>query len=676
MTSSSSNLVPHTGGPASPPARSPSLDSRADTRIREALAGAGDSGVSPSSTVERRHVTSGFRTWGPSKPDVASGSAVRDRSEDGVTCGARSSVRDGRRVAFTDWSEEPDDAQADVFDSKRGVYVVSDQAMYVNSRQRRTSDGSSCDERKSLSVERTKPASHRLRRTSGYGSIDRSSYEKLDGDVCDYAGVSSGIQSIGLPATCTDAVCSVGYPTSSVFTEYTDVDSAATQLTDRNKFVTVRRRPDQWFDSDLMGFDSDVEQASTTPVRGRLLSRGNVYDAHHVKGPVSSDVTVKSVVVKPERGQYTCRPSQFDAVYTRNSMLESERHSAKVNKEMIFSDSDDEPLVKVKSQQVNRKIDDNVSHSIPSIRRSDKPKRNRLSKESHCLDNDDVHASDGCRDCSVDRIRYTDSRRLTDGRRESPSGDRVGSKGNRAHDGHRHSSHKRDGSSSDDDHSHRSRRDNSKSRKSRRHRRNTRSSSASDSNSDSSKDYRRRRQRLKPPKFDGSGSFETFYATFVNCSDYNRWKKRDQLAHLKSCLTGEAGKVLWDSSPEATDTLAKLVDLLRNRYGGSRQADKYRMELRLRRRASGESLSNLYRDVRRLMALAHPDLPQKHRETIACDYYIDSLNDADFALKVRERNPSSLDEALRISLQLEAWGKDTARIKSTDDKCASTRQAR
>jgi len=53
------------------------------------------------------------------------------------------------------------------------------------------------------------------------------------------------------------------------------------------------------------------------------------------------------------------------------------------------------------------------------------------------------------------------------------------------------------------------------------------------------------------------------------------------------------------------------------------------------------------------MALAHPTLQQEAREAIACDYFIDAMDDADFALKVRERAPPSLDEALRVALQLE-----------------------
>jgi len=46
-------------------------------------------------------------------------------------------------------------------------------------------------------------------------------------------------------------------------------------------------------------------------------------------------------------------------------------------------------------------------------------------------------------------------------------------------------------------------------------------------------------------------------------------------------------------------------------------------------------------------------MDQHHRESIACDYFIDALADPGFALKVRERAPEKLDDALRIALQLE-----------------------
>ena len=201
----------------------------------------------------------------------------------------------------------------------------------------------------------------------------------------------------------------------------------------------------------------------------------------------------------------------------------------------------------------------------------------------------------------------------------------------------------------------------------RSRRRDTSPSSDESDDSSPARDMSRHRHKIKVRPFDGTGSFETFWAHFENCASYNRWKEVDKLAHLKAALTGNAGQVLWDTDLSATDTLAKLTALLRSRYSGSRQADKYRMELRLRHRRHGESLSVLHQDIRRLIALAHPTLPQEAREAIACDCFIDALDDPDFALKVRERAPASLDEALRVSLRLEAWAKDAQRKSAKEE---------
>src|SRR5664279_228860 len=185
-----------------------------------------------------------------------------------------------------------------------------------------------------------------------------------------------------------------------------------------------------------------------------------------------------------------------------------------------------------------------------------------------------------------------------------------------------------------------------------------------------------KRHLIRPMKFDGYTSFETFMAHFRNCADHNRWTETEQLSWLKNSLIKNAGQVLWDSSPDSSNTLPKLIELLTNRFGGTKQTDKHRMELRYRKRKPNESLGDLHQYISRLMALAHPQLPSSSRDAIACDYYIDSLNDPEFALKVRERNPSSLDEALRISLQLESWILDTNRQKGDDHGKGKTRENR
>jgi len=139
------------------------------------------------------------------------------------------------------------------------------------------------------------------------------------------------------------------------------------------------------------------------------------------------------------------------------------------------------------------------------------------------------------------------------------------------------------------------------------------------------------------------------------------WKTTDRLAHLKAALTGDAVQVLWDTDPVAIDSLPKLITLLRSRFSGSRQSEKCKMDLKLRRRRPGEPLTVLHRDICRLMALAYPALLHDARESIACDYFLDALDEPDLAPKVRERAPADLDEALAVIMRLEAWAIDVRR---------------
>ncbi|HSN23495.1 MAG TPA: hypothetical protein VLS45_04905, partial [Methylomicrobium sp.] len=169
------------------------------------------------------------------------------------------------------------------------------------------------------------------------------------------------------------------------------------------------------------------------------------------------------------------------------------------------------------------------------------------------------------------------------------------------------------------------------------------------------------RRQLKAPTFNGTGNFETFLAQFENCARFNRWNSLEQLAHLRNSLSEAAGQILWDSGPEVTNSLSRLTKLLKERFGGAAQSDRYRMELRSRIRQPRETLSDLHRDIKRLIALGYPELDAAAREVIAVDRLLDSLGDPDLALKIRERTPSTLDEALKAGLRQEVWNKDTTR---------------
>jgi len=170
---------------------------------------------------------------------------------------------------------------------------------------------------------------------------------------------------------------------------------------------------------------------------------------------------------------------------------------------------------------------------------------------------------------------------------------------------------------------------------------------------------------LRPPKFDGQSSFETFMAQFSNCAEYNRWNGAQKLAYLRSSLEKEAANVLWDSGKEAVSSFSGLVETLEIRFGGKAKADKHRFELRNKRRGTGETLQSVHSDIRRLAALAYPDEPPEMCKEITCDHFLDAFDDLELVFKIRERQPADLDSALHIALQLEAWTKELRRHQDT-----------
>jgi len=90
-------------------------------------------------------------------------------------------------------------------------------------------------------------------------------------------------------------------------------------------------------------------------------------------------------------------------------------------------------------------------------------------------------------------------------------------------------------------------------------------SSSSSSCESSIHEHTRPRHILKPPKYDGTSSFETFFAQFQNCALHNKWTKKEQLVYLRSSLEKDAGLVFWDYGGETTASLSKMMEVLKER---------------------------------------------------------------------------------------------------------------
>jgi len=76
--------------------------------------------------------------------------------------------------------------------------------------------------------------------------------------------------------------------------------------------------------------------------------------------------------------------------------------------------------------------------------------------------------------------------------------------------------------------------------------------------------------------------------------------------------------------------------------------------MRTRKRGKKEPLQTLNHDINRMAGLAYPGKSSVHQELAAIDAFIDALGDSNKRMRVREKEPKSLDHALHIALLAEA----------------------
>ena len=165
------------------------------------------------------------------------------------------------------------------------------------------------------------------------------------------------------------------------------------------------------------------------------------------------------------------------------------------------------------------------------------------------------------------------------------------------------------------------------------------------------------RAKTKAPlelrRYDGTDSLETYLAKYELIASYQNWTETDRYSHLCASLEGAAGQVLWGLKPGATSEA--VVNLLRTRFGNDMQMERYRAELRARKRKPEESLQALYLDITRMVSLAHPDAVPELTKHVAKEVFVAALNNEWLQMRVMEKLPQTIEEALGIAGRLEAY---------------------
>ena len=166
-------------------------------------------------------------------------------------------------------------------------------------------------------------------------------------------------------------------------------------------------------------------------------------------------------------------------------------------------------------------------------------------------------------------------------------------------------------------------------------------------------DDRPKRKPAQPEKFDGTTSVEAFLEHFHTCAKYNRWDEEDMYVQLKLCLKGSAAGLLKDCRQDIK-TFSALEEKIQQRFDAKGREASFRAQLRVRRRGKHETLQELYISISELMHQAFPGRSTEHKDIIACEAFIDALDDASLEQRVKDKMPDNLDEAFRLAVILEA----------------------
>ncbi len=165
----------------------------------------------------------------------------------------------------------------------------------------------------------------------------------------------------------------------------------------------------------------------------------------------------------------------------------------------------------------------------------------------------------------------------------------------------------------------------------------------------------RRGAPKKAATYDGKTSFGDYRVQFELVAELNGWTADEMGLELATNLRGTAQAVLSDLEASQRYCYSTLVRALTARFEPEDQAELYRSQLRNRFRKQKEDLNALSADIKRLVRKAYPRAGQETKEKLARDSFIDSLNDANMELAVHQGHSTTLEGAVRVALEYEAF---------------------
>ena len=161
--------------------------------------------------------------------------------------------------------------------------------------------------------------------------------------------------------------------------------------------------------------------------------------------------------------------------------------------------------------------------------------------------------------------------------------------------------------------------------------------------------------KLKPQNFAGTNDdFEDFLTQFEITAEINGWNYRAKSLYLANRLTGAARALLNELNDIQRRDFRSLVQKLKERFVSENRAEVFRSQLKSRSKGKGETAAELAQAIRKLTRQAYPQVSLDVVEALSIVHFIETLPESEIRLRLREVGPSTLAEAERIAVRMDA----------------------
>ena len=158
---------------------------------------------------------------------------------------------------------------------------------------------------------------------------------------------------------------------------------------------------------------------------------------------------------------------------------------------------------------------------------------------------------------------------------------------------------------------------------------------------------------IRPEPYTGTDDWEEYFSHFEDCAELGRWSREDRVLTLAACLRGPA-RTFYISLPAIERrSYRMLVRRLEERFGSTRQQNRWLSRFETRKRSGGETVAALGDDLRQMAQKAYSNLDSTAQEVLALNQLYKSVS-LEMKCRCVDRECRTVAEAVDVIERYEA----------------------